>query len=143
MTRRPIRITARLAAAATLLSSAFFLPTGAFAGCTGSIMDPKFPQIEVVGNGSEYVEVEGTGFTWTARINVECGTLGRVKAWEMAPLIEVNGVGILDFRLYGASESYPTFSRPKSVHRTESGCQKKSKRKDVRRKGGRNLFQVK
>jgi hypothetical protein len=108
-----------LAAAAILVSAALFLPVGAFAGCTGSITQPKFAQIQVVGNGSEYVDVEDIGYGWSARLNVECGTLGRVKAWEIAPAINVNGVGTLDFRLYGASDSYPTFSRPKRVHRTE------------------------
>ena len=115
-----IRRTLRITVAVTLLSAALCLPGSAFAGCTGQITNPEFPQIEVTGNGTEYVDVEGIGFGWRARINLECGTLGRVKAWEMAPLIEVAGVGFLDFRLYGASETYPTFSRPKSVHRTES-----------------------
>jgi len=115
-----LRFNAQLLLPIILACAAVGGPTVAFAGCTGLITDPNFSQIEVATDGSEYVEVENLGYGWSARINVECGVLGRVKAWEMAPLIEVAGIGFLDFRLHGASETYPVFSRPKSLHRAES-----------------------
>lgn len=120
MTRPPFRFKARLAAAATLVLAVLCLPNGAVAGCSGQITKPAFPQIKVAGNGSAYTEVEGIASGWRARINIECGTLGRVKSWEMAPLIEVAGLGTLAFNHFSASKSYRAFSRPKAVHRTES-----------------------
>lgn len=111
----------RILGAASLTAVSMMLAAPASAGCDANLGNVSFPQFEVVGDGVEYTDVEGTGYAWNAKFDVVCGVFGKVTDWELAPYINVEGLGNLGFRPYfGASTEYPPFDRPKEVHWQES-----------------------
>ena len=105
---------------ALLLMIVTLNPDPASAECDTNIGGVNFPQISVIGNGSEYTEINALGYSWSAKLDVTCGVFGRVTDWEILPIVHVNGIGYLVFGPYSASSSYHFGQRPKQVHWNDS-----------------------
>jgi hypothetical protein len=96
-------------------------PAITFAFCSGYTRWLDFPAIPVINNGTEYTDLESSSivFGWEGKFEVTCGVFGRVKNWEVYPLIYDESLGILSFQPYSVKKSYPVFKRPKEVNKIE------------------------
>jgi hypothetical protein len=72
----------------------------------------KFPSIVVVGNGETYTGVTGIGYAWEATVEVDTGTLGRIKEWMIWPSVTVEGQSTLELKTAGVHKWYPSASDP-------------------------------
>ena len=107
----------------TLLACAFVAlaaPVALADSGEGYIQSASPSPLVVVSNGASYTQMSGPdALSLMARLNYSTGTAGRVKSWEVWPII-TTGYGIhqvvQNTRYWGGkSKSYPIGSRPKTL----------------------------
>ena len=90
----------RPAVAATLAALLLVLaPAAARASGGLVVMDCGFPSIVVIGNGYRYTGVSALGYAWKVAVDIDTGTLGRIKEWHIWPILTVEGQPPLELKV--------------------------------------------
>jgi hypothetical protein len=118
---RAARAGCRRPAVAAALAALLLVLAPAAARASGGLVvtDYGFPSIVVIGNGHRYTGVSALGYAWKVAVDIDTGTLGRIKEWQIWPVLTVEGQPPLELKVYGFHTWYPSASdpwpRPKSV----------------------------
>jgi hypothetical protein len=108
-----------VAALAALLLALAPCPARAAGGLAAT--NYAFPSIVAVGNGHRYTHLSAVGYAWEVDVDISTSASGRIKEWQIWPVLTVEGQPSFELKLYGHREWYPSaadpWPRPKSKKR--------------------------